>query len=83
MKNNKLGKKFYKKLNKRQQSLLNRKKKIFEEIKEFTTFFNEHPDLFVIEHAKDLLTLAEEKEILNKELEYIENILQILGDELK
>lgn len=38
---------------------------------------------FGIQEASDLLALAEEKEALNREMEYTLKILQVLGDEVK
>ena len=83
MKNKKLVKKFYNMIEKKHAQLLQHEKKTIKEIEKLLTTHSTYAYGFGIQEASDLLALAEEKEALNREMEYTVKIIQVLGDELK
>lgn len=83
MKNKKLVKKFYKLMEKKHAQLLRHEKKTIKEIEALLVTHSSYAYGFGIQEASDLLALAEEKEALDREMEYTTKILQVLGDEVK
>ena len=83
MKNKKLVKKFYKLMEKKHAQLLQHEKKTIKEIEALLVTHSNYAYGFGIQEASDLLALAEEKEALDREMEYTTKILQVLGDEVK
>ena len=80
MKDKKAIKKFYKMMEKRHAQLRQDEKKTIKAIEELLTTHSTYADGFGIQEASDLLALAEEKEALNREMEYTTKILQVLGE---
>ena len=83
MKNKKLVTKFYEMIEKKHKQLLKQEDKTIKEIEELLVTHSNYAYGFGIQEASDLLALAEEKEALNREMEYTLKILQVLGDEVK
>lgn len=83
MKNKKLVKKFYKLMEKKHSQLLRQEKKTIKDIEDFFEAYKYDVQSIDICAASDLLALVEEKEALNREMEYTTKILQVLGDEVK
>ena len=83
MKNKKLVKKFYKLMEKKHAQLLQQEKKTIRDMEDFFEAYKDDVQSISICAASDLLALVEEKEALNREMEYTVKIIQVLGDELK
>ena len=83
MKNKKLVKKFYNMIKKKHTQLLHQEKKTIEDMEDFFKAYKGDVESISICAASDLLALVEEKEALNREMEYTTKILQVLGDEVK
>ena len=83
MKNKKLVKKFYNMIKKKHAQLLHQEKKTIENMEDFFEAYKYDVQSIDICAASDLLALVEEKEALNREMEYTVKIIQVLGDELK
>lgn len=83
MKNKKLVKKFYNMIKKKHAQLLHQEEKTIEQMEDFFKAYKGDVESISICAASDLLALVEEKEALNREMEYTVKIIQVLGDELK